>query len=82
MKINKQDFTHYAYFYGVPCYWNANTNTLRGRNRFFNLFVMPLVYFHQTLEILALPFFQMIGFESPGFPIKLKPIDFPNEKES
>lgn len=33
--MNKQDYTHYAKFYGIPCYFNNDTNALDGRNIFF-----------------------------------------------
>lgn len=36
MKINKQDYTHYAKFYGIPCYFNDDNGELTGRNKIYD----------------------------------------------
>lgn len=28
----KEEFTHNAKFYGIPCFWNNETNNLKGKN--------------------------------------------------
>lgn len=33
----KREYTHYAKFYGIPCYFNDDTSELVGRNKLFEL---------------------------------------------
>lgn len=68
---DKSQFTHYASFYGVPCYWNDDTSTLAGRNAVLDNLIPFAVWLHNVYELVALPFFAVIGFESQGFPIKI-----------
>jgi len=37
--MKKQDYTHYAKFYGIPCYYNVDTFTLDGRNILYEFFL-------------------------------------------
>lgn len=68
-RIDKANFTHYAWFRGVPCYWNNNTNELSGRNLLFDLalewMAMPFDGLIQWLCILVSPDYD------PGFAIRL-----------
>ena len=31
----KREYTHYAKFYGIPCYFNEYTSELKGRNKVY-----------------------------------------------
>jgi hypothetical protein len=65
MRINKKDFTHYASFYGIPCYINTTDDdcpTLAGRNRLYDA-LLPVVTFIHNYFIQ--PFFAC------GFPIRV-----------
>lgn len=65
----KSPFTHYAKFYSIPCYWNNDTNELKGRNWFYDFLLTIAVW---------------IEFEFPtndnGFPVQLgKKLDDDNQ---
>jgi len=40
----KREYTHYAKFYGVPCYFNEHTSELAGRNRFYEWLLGIMVW--------------------------------------
>lgn len=61
--IQKKDFTHYASFYSIPCYWNQNTQQLSGRNLAFDWLLLAATSLHNYL---IAPF-----QDEPGFPIYL-----------
>ena len=67
--IDKSDFTHYASFYGVPCYWNERTSALSGRNIAFDYLLIAATHIH---NFMALCTSVIPGYENPGFPLKLK----------
>lgn len=46
MKI-KREYTHYAKFYGVPCYYNEYTSELDGRNKFYSLVLDVMIWIEQ-----------------------------------
>lgn len=55
-----EQYTHYAKFYGIPCYFNEHTDELDGRN---------LIY--DKLLIIAI-FIELIIPSNPnGFPIQI-----------
>lgn len=45
--MNKQDYTHYAKFYGIPCYFNEVTQALDGRNKFYGLLLDAAIWIEQ-----------------------------------
>ena len=55
-------FTHYAVFYGIPCYWNEETQELAGRNWFFDILIVLLSSLHNVL---------IAPFNDSGFPISI-----------
>lgn len=63
MSIDKAQFTHYAPFYGIPCYWNDDRSELAGRNRFFDLLIPVMTWLHNFL---------IAPFYDDGFPIRLE----------
>lgn len=69
--MNKSDFTHWARFYGVPCYFNEHTGELAGRNRLFDRLLIAATWFHNTfIEFGAQVLAALTGAEyEPGFPI-------------
>lgn len=70
-KPDKKDFTHYATFYGVPCYWNDETGMLAGRNIVCDWALRFMTVMHNYL---------IAPFSDAGFPIQLR--EFEDEKES
>jgi hypothetical protein len=67
MPIPKSDFTHYASFYGIPCYVNLEDEScpmLAGRNEGFDLLLPIATFIHQ--------YFVQPFFTEPMFPIKVK----------
>lgn len=44
MKIQKEYFTHYASFYGIPCYWNSETEELCGQNYLYDNLLLGISY--------------------------------------
>lgn len=43
----KNNFTHYAWFYGIPCYFNVHNNDLMGRNSIYRLLLDLAVWIEQ-----------------------------------
>jgi len=62
MKIDKSNFTHYASFYGIPCYWNDANGALYGRNLLFDYLVFLFAYLH---------YYFIAPFDDSGFPIRI-----------
>lgn len=58
--INKQEYTHYAKFYGIPCYFNEATNALDGRNRFYGFLLNIAIWVEKELPS-----------NEEGFPIQI-----------
>jgi len=58
--IDKSRYTHYATFYGVPCYWNENTQELDGRNMICELLLSAMVWIESNFPS-----------NEYGFPIKI-----------
>lgn len=47
-----------AYYRGIPCYFDPETNTLEGRNRFYNWLVGINIYIDfEILELEELPIY-------------------------
>lgn len=40
----KEEFTHHAKFYGIPCYWNDETNNIKGKNFVFDIVLTIAVW--------------------------------------
>lgn len=57
---DKSRFTHYAKFYGIPCYFNESNDELAGRNKIFDL-ALDLAIFIE----------QLIPSNPNGFPIQI-----------
>lgn len=53
-------YTHYAKFYGIPCYFNADTDELDGRN-----------WFYEKLLLVAIWIESNFPSNDYGFPIKI-----------
>jgi len=58
MKNPKQHFTHYAWFYGVPCYFNFKTGAFDGRGAVSKFFLRLALNYHYTTSNLP-PFFSI-----------------------
>lgn len=56
----KERFTHYAKFYGIPCYFNDSNDELVGRNKIYDL----------ALDI-AIFIEQLMPSNPDGFPIQI-----------
>lgn len=41
---SKREYTHYAKFYGVPCYWNNETDEIIGRNKLYELLLSAMIW--------------------------------------
>lgn len=67
MGIDKSKYTHYAFYYGIPAYWNDNTNELGGRNFLFDKLADIATYFDCFV---AFPVLSILGDE-PAFAIKV-----------
>ena len=63
MHADKRNFTHYASYYGVPCYYNIDTGMLAGRNMIFDRLIPVITQMHNYL---------IAPFNNQGFPIRLK----------
>jgi len=63
-KINnltmEKKYTHYAKFYGIPCYYNENNEALDGRNKFYGLLLDIAVWIEQQFPS-----------NTEGFPIEI-----------
>lgn len=57
-------FTHYAWLYCVPCYWDDATQTLMGRNIVFDMLIPVLVFLHNYFVAPFQP-------DEHGFPIRI-----------
>lgn len=70
-------YTHYARFYGVPCYMNLATGELAGRNIICEWLLVAATIFHnKVIERLAqLGALLLDQPYEPGFPISIKPIN-------
>lgn len=42
--MNLKNYTHYAKFYGIPCYFNKNNDALDGRNWFYDKLLIVAVW--------------------------------------
>ena len=42
--MNKLNYTHYAKYKGIPCYFNVETDGLTGRNWFWSLILDAVIY--------------------------------------
>lgn len=56
----KERYTHLAKFYGIPCYFNENTDELDGRN-----------WFYDKLLIIAIGIEMLFPSNPNGFPIQI-----------
>lgn len=70
-------FTHYARFYGVPCYCNVETQEVAGRTWLSEHFLQLATVFHNEIveratQFLAFKFY--IDYE-PGFPLRVWEIE-------
>lgn len=63
MYIDKSRFTHYASYYGIPCYYNLESGMLVGRNILFDKLIPVATNMHNHL---------IAPFNNQGFPIRLK----------
>lgn len=62
MEIKKAKFTHYASFYGIPCYFNVTTKDMAGRNGFFDFLIPIAAWIHNYF---------IAPFDGHGFPIRI-----------
>lgn len=46
----KEKFTHLAKIYGIECYFNENTNELKGTNWFNNLLIDFFIWLDITFD--------------------------------
>ena len=53
-----------AYFYNIPCFFNEENNSLRGRNIFYNLLLTMMIFIHLNFIV-----FITCSF---NFPIKIR----------
>jgi hypothetical protein len=58
--MNKQEYTHHAKFYGIPCYFNEDTNALDGINKFYGVLLDAAVWIEQQFPS-----------SDAGFPIEI-----------
>lgn len=58
--MTTEAFTHYASFYGIPCYWNENTQELAGQNCVLDCLVLAMTTLHNYV---------IAPFNDEGFPI-------------
>lgn len=66
-----KEFTHWARFYGIPCYLHMDTVTLAGRNVIFDWMLLGATLFHNyVVEFGAQTAAYILDREyEPGFPI-------------
>ena len=78
-----EDFTHFARFYGVPCYFNVETGELAGTNIVFDYLLLIATVFHNHLIERAAQFIAAISNSDyePGFPIKILEINSEAEED-
>lgn len=51
--MDKRDIFYYAWFYGIPVYYQPEENEMVGRNRFYNFLldlVIPVILFFSDAE--------------------------------
>lgn len=48
---NKYEFSHYAKFYGIPCYFNDSNDELVGRNRIYDLALYIAIFIEQLIQM-------------------------------
>lgn len=41
-------YTHYAKFYGIPCYWNEHTDELDGRNLIYDRLLLVAIWIERN----------------------------------
>lgn len=72
--IDANNFTHYARFYGVPCYANINDEVgleLVGRNLVFDWALRVMTVLHNEVVERGAQFFAAVFGQDyePGFPV-------------
>ena len=55
-----KEYTHRAWFYKIPCFYNKNNDALWGRNRIYDFLLDIAIWFHHTF------------MDEQGFPVLIE----------